>query len=132
MSLFATDTARLSNVVLADFWGHKGWNYESLTCNETAGTTYAVGTVLGKITASGKYRISKTGAADGSQNAAAIVVEDKTLAANTDTKVRLMVRGPGELKKAGLVFDASYTTQPQKDAAYALLEAVPGVLKCID
>ena len=39
--------------------------------------SYVVGTVLGKVTATGKYKISVQTANDGSQNPIAIVVGDK-------------------------------------------------------
>jgi hypothetical protein len=48
---------------------------ESVTVTAT-GAALQAGTVLGKITATGKYVKHDTAAADGSQNAAAILFED--------------------------------------------------------
>lgn len=106
-------------------------HYETLTANEAAGATYTLGTVLGKVTASGKYVVCKQAAADGSQTPAAIVlfnsfgaVKDATLAAGTDTKVIALVRGKAIVSKEALKLDASFATGPQKQAAYDALKAL--------
>lgn len=123
MPLIATETDSYSNVVKHEYEPSIGFCREVVTVNEATAQTYAVGTVLGKITASGKYVIAKDGAVDGSNVAAAIVLEDKTVAATTDTKVLVMVRGNAIVSKAALKLDASYNTQGKKDAVYAALEA---------
>lgn len=48
----------------------------SKTVTITGSALFKRGTVLGKITASGKYTISLSAAADGSQNPAAILADD--------------------------------------------------------
>lgn len=123
MAVIATDTLRYSNVVKHEYEPSIPFCRDLVTVNETSGKTYVVGTVLGKVTATGKYKICVQTASDGSQIAAAIVGEDKTIAANTDTKVMALVRGPATVAKQALTLDASHDLQAEKDAIYAALEA---------
>lgn len=124
MATIATDTLRKSNVIKQEQWPEIGYNYDVVTVNEAAAKTYAVGTVLGKVTATGKYKICVQTAGDGSQTAAAIVVGDQAIPATTDTKVLAMVRGPAVVSRDGLVLDASHDLQAEKDAIYASLTAL--------
>lgn len=123
MGLIATDTARFSNLVKQELWPEQGFNRDVVTVNEAAAADYVVGTVLGKITASGKYIISKADAIDGSEVAAAVVVEAKAIPATTDTKVLVLLRGPAIVSKSALVLDATINTDPEKLAVYTALEA---------
>ncbi len=70
------------------------------------GTNYAKGTVLGKITSSGKYTISLTAAADGSQVPSAILLEDVDA---TDSDLNGPILLGGKVDKDLLVFGASHT-----------------------
>lgn len=123
MATIATDTVRYGNLVKQELWPANGYTRDAVIANETTAKTYAVGTVLGLVTATGKYKISLQAAADGSQNPAAVVLDDYTVPANTDTTVLAMTRGPAMLAKGALLLDASFSTAPQKAAAYAALEA---------
>lgn len=127
MAIIATDTFRLSRLVKKELWPEFGYTRAVVTVNEAAAKTYAVGTVLGKVTASGKYKIAVQTAVDGSQTADAIVMGDYTVPATTDTKVLVLVRGPAIVSKAALVLDATYDLDAEKAAVYAALEA-KGVL----
>jgi len=127
MATIGVDTYRLSHLVKRELWPEQGYTRAVVTVNEAAAKTYAVGTVLGKVTASGKYKIAVQTAADGSQTADAIVLGDYTVPATTDTKVLVLVRGPAIVSKAALVLDATYDTDAKKAAVYAALEA-KGVL----
>lgn len=127
MPTISTDLFRKSNLVKQELFPEQGYNYDAVTVNEAAIKTYAVGTVLGKVTASGKYKICVQTAVDGSQTAAALVVGDQTIPATTDTKVLAMVRGPAIVSKDALVLDASHDLQAEKDAIYASLTAL-GIL----
>lgn len=127
MPTISQDTLRKSNLVKQETFPEQGFNYDVVTVNEAAIKTYAVGTVLGKVTASGKYKICVQTAVDGSQTAAALVVGDQTIPATTDTKVLAMVRGPAIVSKDALVLDASHDLQAEKDAIYASLTAL-GIL----
>ena len=127
MATIGVDTYRLSHLVKRELWPEQGYTRAVVTVNEAAAKTYAVGTVLGKVTASGKYKIAVETAVDGSKVADAIVVGDYSVAAATDTKVLVLVRGPAIVSKAALVLDATYDTDAKKAAVYAALEA-KGVL----
>lgn len=127
MPTIATDTLRKSNLVKQELFPEQGYNYDAVTVNEAAIKTYAVGTVLGKVTATGKYKICVQTAVDGSQTAAAVVAADYSIAATTDTKVLAMVRGPAIVSKDALVLDASHDLQAEKDAIYASLTTL-GIL----
>lgn len=124
MAIVATDTARLSNLVKHELWPETGYCRKEVTVNEATAKTYAVGTVLGKVTADGKYKIAVQTAVDGSAVAAAIVLADQSIAATTDTKVVVYTKGPLEVSRDALVLDASYDLQAEKDVVYASLEAV--------
>lgn len=120
---FATENKRFSNTVKAELWPHQAYCREVVTANESGAKEYVIGAVLGMITANGKYRIVEATAADGSQNAAAVVLEDKTVPASTDTKVLVLVRGPAIVSKAALTFGATVDTDPERAAVYAALVA---------
>lgn len=74
------------------------------------------GTVLGKITASGKYKPYDNDASDGSQAAVAILYSDVD-ATSADVAAVGIVR-LAEVWRDRLVWGAGITTQAEKDAAY--------------
>lgn len=107
---------------------------ELVTVNEAAIKSYALGTVLGKVTATGKYKIAVETAVDGSNVAAAIVIGDSqgvvttfNVAATTDTKVLTLARGKAIVAKEGLKLDATYNTGAKIQAVYDSLKAL-GIL----
>ncbi len=120
---FATEAQRYSNVVKQELWPELGWCRLVVTVNEAAAKTYVHGTVLGKVTADGKYKIAVQTAVDGSETADAVVLGDYSIAATTDTKVLVLIKGPAIVSKAGLVLDATYNLDAEKAAVYAALEA---------
>ena len=119
--LIATDNPRFSALVKHEYEPSLAYCRKALTFTGT--TAFGLGTVLGKVTAGGKYKIAVQTAADGSQVADAIVLGEVAVAANTDTKVLVLIKGPAIVSKLGLVLDASYDLQAEKDAVYAALEA---------
>ena len=123
MTVVATSVHTLSNVVKHEYGADFAYCRELVTVNDAAGTL-AVGTVLGKITASGKYVRAVQTASDGSAVAAAVVWEAKAIPATTDTQVLCLVRGPSGVSKGGLVLDATYDTTPEKAVVYASLNAL--------
>ena len=128
MPLLATDSQRFSNVVKHEYEPSTKYCRETVVVNEAAAKTYTVGMVLGKVTATGKYKLSVQSASDGSQNPVAIVVRDtQDIAATTDTKIPVIARGPVIVSKAGLVLDTTFNDATKKAAAYASLQAV-GIL----
>jgi signal peptide peptidase SppA len=90
-----------------------------------AGTNYAQGSVLGKITASGKYCLSPAAQVvgdEGAETAVAVLIEavDATAADKTGL---VAARGPAIVSKAALVFDASVDQAAEKSAKHSQLAA---------
>ena len=122
MTTIAIDSPRLSNLVKREYQPEMAYCREVGIFNGLAGDL-KIGTVLGKVTATGKYKVAVQTAVDGSAVAAGILMEDKTVLATTDTKVLVMFRGPASVSKGGLVFDATYDLTAEKDVVYAAFEA---------
>ena len=100
-------------------------NYSRETVTLKSGTNYALGSVLGKITATAKYRLSPNTQVvgdEGAETAVAVLLEavDATAADKTGLVV---ARGPAILSKAALVFDASVDDNTKKAAKHAQLSA---------
>lgn len=125
MTTLGTSKVTLSNLVMSLYNSHLGQNTERLTVNEAGAKEYSIGSLLGQVTATGKYKLSDPDATDGSQVVKAVVHEYISVAATTDTLVNAYVRGPLALKKAGLVFDAGHDATEQL-AAIAEIEAFNG------
>jgi len=121
MSLLFTENKRFSNLVKAELWPEMGFTRAVVTFNGAAGNL-KVGTVLGRVIATGKYKVAVETATDGSQVAAAILLEDVTVQANTDKKVLVLLRGPAVVAKGALILDATYNNDTKKNAVYATLE----------
>jgi hypothetical protein len=81
-------------------------NFTRETITLLAGTAYPVGAVLGRITASGKYKLASSGGTDGAQTAAAVLLYAAD-ATSADAAGLVIVRGPAIVSKAALVFDAT-------------------------
>ena len=81
-------------------------NFTRETITLLAGTAYPVGAVLGRITASGKHKLSTSGGSDGAQTAAAVLLYAVDASA-TDASGLVVMRGPAIVSKAALVFDAT-------------------------
>jgi len=110
-------------LVKAEFWAEHGWCREAVTVNVATETDLSVGSVLGKVTATGKYVPRDPAAVDGSEVAAAVVYENKSVAATTDTLVEVLVDGPVLLAKQALVFDVTHDAG-QQDTAISELQAL--------
>lgn len=100
-------------------------NYSRETVTLKAGTNYALGSVLGKVTASGKYRLSPAAQVVGDEGAeTAIAVLIEAMDATDGDKIGVVVaRGPAIVSKAALVFDASVDQAAEKDAKHTQLAA---------
>jgi head decoration protein D len=81
-------------------------NYTRDTITLLAGMPYPVGSVLGRITLSGKYALASDGGTDGAEVAAAVLLYpvDATLA---DALGIVVTRGPAIVSRAGLAYDAT-------------------------
>lgn len=130
MAAIDTRSTRLGAVLQYEDHPEYGHCRDVVVANEAAIKTYVIGTVLGKVTATGKYKILEATAADGSQNFAGIYIGEpkgdnkQTIAATTDTDVVVLFRGPAGVGKPNLVFGASVDTAPELAAVYAQMEAV--------
>lgn len=98
-------------------------NFTRETVTLLAGTNYPVGAVLGRITASGKLKLSTATGTDGAQNAAAVLLY-ATDATAADLNAVVIVRGPAIVSKAALVFDASVDDAAKTAAKHAQLTAL--------
>lgn len=118
MALIASENPRLTNWLKREMWAEQGFCRKAVVANEAAATTYESGTVLGLVTADDKYVRYDDTATDGSETAAAIVIEEAELEAGTDKTVLVLVKGPAIVADGGLVFKDGV----DKAAAYASLE----------
>lgn len=130
MSVFATDSTRFSNVVKEEYKPEQGYCRESVVINDSA-QTIKVGTLLGKVTATGKYRVSLSASADGSQTPVGVYIidglgqsGDLVLPANTDTKAIILARGPAIVADAALTLGTGITAAAAKAALAALVPPV--------
>ncbi len=107
---------------------------DAVVINEAGTPTIKLGTVLGKVTATGKFKVSVQTAVDGSQVPAGIytsnafgAVSDTVMVAATDTKALALVRGKIVVAKEALKLDASFNDATKRQAAYDALKAI-GIL----
>ena len=98
-------------------------NFTRETVTLLAGTNYPVGAVLGRITASGKMKLSTATGTDGAQNAAAVLLYAVDATAADATGI-VVLRGPAIVSKAALVFDASVDDAAKTAAKHAQLTAL--------
>lgn len=108
MAVIATDLLRLSHTLKAEVLPENAYCRTVAVVNDTA-KTLAIGTVVGKVTATGKYKEAIQSAVDGSQVGAGVVLEAKTLTNGVDTNVLVLFRGPASVSAGGLLANASYS-----------------------
>lgn len=130
MPIIAIEDKRYSSVVKHEFMPEKGYCKTMVTVNGAAANV-AIGTVLGKVTATGKYKVVQATATDGSEVAVAIVVGDSVgrpittvQAANTDTSYLVLHRGPAGVARGALVVGNTVTAGALTNAVYAQLAAI--------
>ena len=100
-------------------------NYCRETVTLKSGTSYPIGSVLGKITASGKYRLSPAAQVvgdEGAETAVAVLIE-RVDASAADKTGLVVARGPAILSKVSLSFDASVDQPAERTAKHAQLAA---------
>jgi len=98
-------------------------NFTRETVTLLAGTNYPVGAVLGRITASGKYKLSTSGGSDGAQTAAAVLLYAVD-ATGADAIGVVVARGPAIVSKEALVFDATVDDAPKTATKLGQLASV--------
>lgn len=134
MPVIATESARIGNLIknYDDLYSPELF-VDVITVNEASAVSYPLGTVLGKVTATGKYMISKPAAVDGSQTPVAVYIgtgdalgspSTLAVAATTDTKVLALTRGKVVLSASALNLDSSINDATKRATAYAALKAV--------
>ncbi len=98
-------------------------NYTRETITLLSGIAYPVGSVLGRITASGLYTLASDGGLDGAEVAVALLLfsVDATLA---DTVGVVLVRGPAIISPANLTFDATVNDAAKTATKIAELAAL--------
>lgn len=116
MALVAQRKPLISNLIKHEYASEHGFCRETVVLNLATGADVSVGSVLGKVTATGKYELHSPAAVDGSEVAAAVVIENKTVAATTDTEIAVVVRGPLILRKQSLVWDNAQDAGQQATA----------------
>lgn len=124
--IIAQDTPRYSDVVKHEYEPSLAFTRELVVVNDTA-KTLTLGMLLGKVTATGKYKESVQTAVDGSEAPVAVVVGKDlhnlsvAVPATTDTKVLAIVRGEAIVRKTGLKPHSSFDNATKLAAAYASL-----------
>ena len=98
-------------------------NYTRETVTLLEGANYPVGAVLGRITASGKYKLATSGGSDGAQTASAVLLYAVNASA-TDAIGVVIARGPAIVSKAALVFDATVDDAPKTATKHGQLAAL--------
>lgn len=98
-------------------------NYTREVITLQLGLSYPAGSVLGRITASGKYTLSPATAADGSQTAVSVLLYpvNATLA---DAVGIVVTRGPAIVSRAALVYEATVNDAAKIAAKITQLAAV--------
>ena len=126
MTIIAQDTPRYSDVVKHEYEPSLAFTRELVVVNDTA-KTLTLGMLLGKVTATGKYKESVQTATDGSEAPVAVVVGKDlhnlsvAVPAATDTKVLAIVRGEAIVRKTGLKPHRTFGDATKLAAAYASL-----------
>lgn len=100
--------------------------YSRETCREVVTLVakadgYPVGSVLGKVTASGKYKMATATGTDGAEKAAAVLLIAVDGSSTDISNVLVLVRGPAIVADTGLEWDASVNTDALKKAKHQQL-----------
>ena len=118
-----TEKNTLGDVIVYD---EAGFSRGEITIVSGAGSL-GVGTVLGKVTANGKYTASDPAAGDGSEVAVAVLLDDVD-ATSADQVARASLRHT-TLKQTGLVFHANVDDNAKRQTKINELEAVGLIAK---
>ena len=134
MAVILTRAETIGNVVKFLGFPEDSYHFDVVTVNVASAATLALGTVLAKVTATGKYLVQDAGLASGAGLEAACVLigtdENNfglTCAAATDTKALVLARGPAKVAKQQLIMGTGTDTAAEKLAVYNALAAL-GIL----
>ena len=92
-----------------------GKNYTREVVTLASGSSYTIGSVVGQITASGKYKLATATGTDGAETAAGVLIAAVD-ATGGDVSGVIIKRGPAIVSKAMLAFDASVDDAPKTAA----------------
>lgn len=107
-------------------FSNDGGDIETVTVG--ANSTIAKGTVMGKITASGKYIASLNAASDGSQIAVAVLAEDAVNATGSSADIKVVMFKKGTFNSLGVTFGTGQTLANTKDDLHKVsIEITQGV-----
>lgn len=98
-------------------------NYTREVVTLLTGTNYKIGSVLGQVTASGKYTLSPATGSTGEETATAVLLENVD-ASSADKSGVILRRGPAIISPADLVFASSVNDDTKKAAKIAQLVSV--------
>lgn len=98
-------------------------NYTREVVTLASGTNYAIGSVVGQITASGKYQLSPATGTDGSETAAGVLIAAVD-ATDADASGVIIKRGPVIVSKAELAYDSTVDDATKTAAKLAELSAI--------
>ena len=98
-------------------------NYTREVITLLQGMPYPLGAVLGRITASGKYKLATSGGTDGAQTAAAMLLYPVD-ASGADNTGLIIIRGPAIVSKAALVFDTTVDDSAKTATKHGQLAAL--------
>lgn len=109
---------------LLKFECHSSYGRETVTLK--AGTNYSLGSVLGKVSASGEYRLSPAAEVvgdEGAEVAVAVLLEAVDASGGAATGL-IAARGPVILAEGVLAFDTSVDQPAERVAKIAQLSAL--------
>ena len=98
-------------------------NYTREIVTLLEGMSYPVGSVLGRVTASGKYTLASHGGSDGAETAAAVLLYPVD-ARLSDAIGVVLARGPAILSRAALSYDGTVDDGAKISAKIGQLAAV--------
>jgi hypothetical protein len=114
MAQIGTRDPKLGNLIKYEEGTPIGYCRKEVVVNEAAAQEYTIGTLLGFDGTD--WKISDPAAVDGSETIAAVVIENKSIAAATNTNVAVLYRGPASVADDALVLGGHTAA----DAAAAL------------
>ena len=113
-------------IVAGGRFTHDGGDIETVTV--PASSTIKRGTVMGKITASGKYVTSLLASADGSQVASSVLAEDVTNSTGSAVDIKAVIYKKGTFNSLGVTFGTGQTLANTKDSLHNVsIEITNGV-----
>lgn len=103
-------------IVAGGRFTNDGGDIETVTV--PANSTIKRGTVMGKITASGKYVTSLSASSDGSQIATTILAEDAVNDTASPVDIKAVIYKKGTFNSVGVVFGTGQTLANTKDSLH--------------